>query len=79
MSLKHLCREKLGEIGGEKLTMSQQYALATKKASSILDYIKKIWPHSTPISGVLCPCQDSPLQERHGNVGASPEKGPDEY
>jgi len=67
----------LGLLVDNKLTMSQQCALAAKKANGILGCMKKsvasrsrevllpllLCPSEAP-SGVLCPVLDSPVQER---------------
>ncbi|GAB0179565.1 mitochondrial enolase superfamily member 1 [Grus japonensis] len=72
----------------EKLNMSRQHVLAAQKASCILGCIKRsvasrsrevilpplFCPYETP-SGVLCPALEFSVQERHGPVGTSPEKG----
>jgi len=65
----------LGVLVDDRLTMSQQCALAAKKANEILESIKKsmasrsrevllpLSPSEAP-SGVLCPVLGSPLQKR---------------
>ena len=64
----------LGVVVDDRLTMSQQCALAAKKASGILGCIKSVASRSREVllpfspseapSGALCPVLGSPLQER---------------
>ncbi|GAB0187207.1 hypothetical protein GRJ2_001186000 [Grus japonensis] len=76
----------LGVLVEEKLNMSRQCALAAQKAICILGCIKRsvtsrsrevilpLCSGETP-PGILCPPPGSPVQDRHGAVGASPEEG----
>jgi len=67
----------LGVLVDDRLTMSQQYALAAKKANGILGCLKRsvasrsrevLLPFYSVLveapSGVLCPVLGSPVQER---------------
>jgi len=77
--------KELGVLADEKLNMTWQCVLTTQKANRILSCIKISIPNrlreeifhlcsALVQCRVLCPAQEPSMQERHGPVGAGPEK-----
>ena len=75
----------LGVLMDDKLNMSQQCALAARKANGLRherggqqgqggDCPSLLWSCEAP-SGVLCPGMEPPVQERQRAVGEGPEEG----